>query len=80
VIACERAVTARTNPCTASDPTNERNAMHTLLQAELAGVLARERAQAPQARPTTVAPRRLGFLSSRKRWLRARRRILLRGT
>ena len=38
--------------------------MHTLLQAELAGVLAREKAQAPQARPTTVAPRRLGFLSS----------------
>ena len=53
--------------------------MHTLLQAELAGVLAREKAQTPQARPTKVAPRRLGFLSSRKRWLRARRRILLRG-
>jgi hypothetical protein len=34
-------------------------------KAELAGVLAREKAQARQARPTKVAPRRLGFLSSR---------------
>ena len=54
--------------------------MHTLLQTELAGVLAREKAQSPQARPTaTVAPHRLGFLSSRKRRLWIRRRILLRG-
>jgi hypothetical protein len=53
--------------------------MHTLLQAELAGVLAREKAS-PQARPTTTAaPHRLGFLSSRKRRLWIRRRILLRG-
>jgi hypothetical protein len=50
------------------------------LMATDTGVLAREKAQARQARPTKVAPRRLGFLSSRKRWLRARRRILLRGT
>ena len=54
--------------------------MHTLLQAELAGVLAREKAQSPEPRPTTkVAPRWLGFRSSRRRRLRARRRILFRG-
>ena len=40
--------------------------MHTLLQAELAGVLAREKAQSPQARPTTTAaPQRLGRLAGR---------------
>jgi hypothetical protein len=54
--------------------------MHTLLQADLSSVLAREKAQSREAKPTTtVDPRRLRVRSSRRRRLRARRWILLRG-